>query len=307
MVAFPEPREGLYFDLPEEAYHADPALGSTDVKNLRTSGPDYWWNSPHNPDRPKRNDTPYQEFGTAFHVRVLYGKQAFESQYVRRPDDLVTLTAKARAELCPNGEIVLKGEDYDRIQLLANLVGKTPDLAEAFEGGAPEVSVFWREIINGSAVPCKARFDYLKKRGIGDLKSIRNYRGRSFPEACANAINEYRYDIQAAHYLAGRSHLARFVRDGLVHGDHSQEWLLAAAASEFAFQIVFFQADSAPIGWTRVFSPGNSVLDIATQHRAQALETYVSYMSKFGPDKMWLLDIEVCELDIEEMPKWYSR
>jgi hypothetical protein len=303
-----EHRDGIYFDLLEDEYHADPALGSGDVRRLLASGPDYWWNSPLNPQRPEQSDAPHFEFGTAFHVQILYGNQAFESRYVRRPDDLVRLDPKAKAALSPNGEIVLKGDDYDRIKVSADLIRKNPVLAQAFEGGAPEVSVFWHEQVNGTYIRCKARFDYLKTRGIGDLKSIRNYRGRSFAEACANSINEYRYDIQAAHYLVARSYVPQFVRTGLVYGDHNAEWLKRVAASdEFAFQIVFFQAESAPICWTRVLSLGNSVLEIAMKHRATALETYVTYMNQFGPDDMWLLEVEVRELDIDELPKWYGR
>jgi hypothetical protein len=296
-------RRGIYFDLPEDDYHADPALGSTDVKRLLASGADYWWLSSLNPNQPEHRSSPALEFGRALHKHVLEGRQAFASRYVRRPDDLVRLDAKAKATLCPNGETALDGDDYDRIIVSAALIAQNPDLAAAFEGGMPEVSMFW----DHDGIHCKLRFDYLKVRGIGDLKSIRNYMGRPFREACMRAIVDYRYDVQAAHYLEGRGHLAGFVADGLVFGDHDPNWLKRVAAAEaFAFQWVFFQAENAPITWSCSLSPGNPVLDIAGRDRAKAFETYREFCDAFPAGDMWLLKEPVTELDINDMPRWFS-
>jgi hypothetical protein len=295
-----EQRDGIYFDLDAEAYHADPALGSTDLKNLIRSGPDYWWNSSHNPKRPEKTSDAL-EFGKALHRLVLEGQQAFTSRYVRRPDDLVRLDAKAKAVLCPNGETVLDGDDYDRILVSAELIRKNPNLAQAFEGGASEVSVFWTERVNDADVRCKARFDYLKTRGIGDLKSIRNPFGLPFAKACTRQIHSLRYDLQAAHYLEARKRLG----DLPAFGDAPKQWLERVAASEqFAFQWVFFQAESAPITCARVLSPGNDIFEKALHDRRLALETYVAYRARFGFDEMWVLEDEVRELSLDEMPRW---
>src|SRR5262249_10632975 len=154
---------------------------------------------------------------------------------------------KLKSELCPNGEHVLDGEDFDRILISGEMIARNPDLASALEGGMPEVSVFWRHVLDGFPIRCKARFDYLKIRGIGDLKSIRNWAGRPFAEACTRAIVDYRYDLQAAHYLEGRARVQGFVIAKLVYGDHDTAWLgRVAAAQSFAFQWVFYQADGAP-------------------------------------------------------------
>lgn len=301
-------RMGLFFDLPEDDYHADPALGSTDLRRLLASGPDYWWQSPLNPNPPERKPSPALEFGRALHKLVLEGSQAFVVRYVRRPDDLVRLDAKAKATLCPNDETVIDGDDFDRIMTSGQLIAKNPDLAAAFEGGVPEVSVFWEQPLDdGFVVRCKARFDYLKIRGVGDLKSIRNYMGRPFSEACARSIVEYRYDMQAAHYLEGRAEVARMVADGLVFGDHDPAWLKRAAdCRTFAFQWVFFQAEGAPITWSRSLSPGNPILDIAERDRHKALLTYREFKRSFSDGEMWLLQEPVTELDINDLPRWYT-
>ena len=77
---------GVYFGLPESIYHADRALGSTDLKRLLTSAPDYWWESRWNPMRPEDRETPAKLWGSAFHKLVLEGKAAFEKVYARAPD-----------------------------------------------------------------------------------------------------------------------------------------------------------------------------------------------------------------------------
>jgi hypothetical protein len=297
-------RLGIYFDLPEDQYHADPALGSTDLRRLLASGPDYWWESPLNPNPPERRPSPQLDFGKALHKLVLEGHQAFAVRYVRRPDDLVRLDAKAKAALAPDGQTVLDGDDYDRILISGELIAKNSDLAAAFEGGVPEVSVFWKR---SDGTRLKARFDFLKIRGVGDLKSIRNYMGHPFAEACTRSIVTYRYDIQAAHYLEGRAEIARMVADGLVYGDHDAAWLKRAADSRvFAFQWVFFQAEGAPITWSRSLSPGNPILDIAERDRQKALQTYSEFKNKFSDNEMWLLNEPVTELDINDLPRWYA-
>jgi hypothetical protein len=299
--------DGVYFDLDEDEYHSSHALGSTDLRRLLASGPDYWWHSSLNPNRPDDSGaTPSLEFGKALHRMVLEGEQAFTSRFVRRPEELARLDARARAQLAPNGESVLEGDDYDRIALAGELIRQNPDLASAFEGGASEVSIFWREEIEGSEIRLKARFDYLKLRGIGDLKSIRNPLKLPFPQACARAIASYRYDVQAAHYLIARAHLAELVSHDLVFGDHNRDWLKrVAATAEYGFQFVFFQAESAPITWSRSLSFGNPILEIAMRDRTQALAMYQIYKQKFGADAMWLLEPDLRELDIEELPRWY--
>jgi len=186
------------------------------------------------------------------------------------------------------------------------LIQKNPDLAAAFEGGLPEVSVFWEEIEDGFVIRCKARFDYLKVRGVGDLKSIRNPLGRPFGDNCTHSIANYRYDIQAAHYLEGRDWLRYLFEEGLVYGDHDPAWLKRVAdCQQFAFQWVFFQAEGAPITWSRSLSPGNPILDIAERDRQKALEVYRQFKQSFPDDQMWLLQEPVTELDLNSLPGWF--
>lgn len=334
-------KPGIYFDLPEAAYHADPALGSTDIRRLRRSAADYWHHSARNPSRPSVEPSPAQAYGRAIHLRVLEGHDKFLARYERAPEQeglLVTdadlaewLTAhgvnklpRSKSEkivqalgIDPNvrilseferraaeaGREILKHPDFDRIIMASDLITQNPHLATAFSNGHPEVSIFWDR---DDGVRCKARFDFLKIRGIGDLKSTRNPLGLDFPDACRRAIANYRYDIQAAHYLEGRRQIPQLLDN--VQGDHEDDWLEEVATTEeFGFVFVFFQAEDAPISWACSLSPGNPVLEIGRIAIEHAIERYKDFAQRFAPNEPWMLAEPVDELTVDQLPGYYGR
>ena len=76
---------GVHFGLDDEIYHADPGLGSTDIRRLLQSPADFWHHSKWNPDRPV-SDTDAKTWGRAFHKLTLEGPEAFARAYVMEPD-----------------------------------------------------------------------------------------------------------------------------------------------------------------------------------------------------------------------------
>lgn len=302
---------GIYFGLDETEYHAHEALGSTDIRKLLRSAPDYWWSSVMNPHRPPIDpDTEARARGKAMHKLVLEGEEGFSRLYKRRPDDEKDASSSDKSNLTKSakkalaaGQTLLHGDDYDRVRIAGAMISKHPDLGSAFSNGMSEVSVFWER----GGILRKARFDYLKPRGIGDLKSITNTRGIDFPAACRNAIAAYRYDIQAAHYLEGRAALPQLVAEKKVYGEHNAQWLAEVAASpQFAFVFVFFQSDDAPITWSCVLSPKNPIIPYARQSIEAATERYSEFKQRFGTD-MWLMTEPLAELPMDDMPNWYGR
>lgn len=346
---------GIWLNLDADTYHSDPALGSTDVKRLLVSAPDYWWHSRLNPARPEDDgSTPSMIFGRAVHTMVLEGSEKFTSLYMREPSgeglivtdedasrwiaenasripaDVKTLPRSKSGKLAlihqidpgvPIADIIkqqaekdsitiLKGDDYDRIVVASQMISRNPELARAFEGGMSEVSIFWEQPVPeaGTVIRCKARLDYLKVRAIGDLKSIRNVAGLAFPSACRRNIANYRYDVQAAHYMRARATLPDHVAAGAVFGDHDPEWLArVAAATEYAFAFVFFQATDAPITWACSLSPGNPILEFGEIDADRALLTYARFLERYGAEAAWILADPIAELDISEMPGWFGR
>jgi len=102
-----KPREpGVYFGLPSADYHADPSLGSSDLKRLLQAPAVYWWHSQMNPERQPTPDSPAKKKGRALHKLVLEGEEAFATAFATEPQPeahpgaLVTLDdlkAKCRA------------------------------------------------------------------------------------------------------------------------------------------------------------------------------------------------------------------
>lgn len=296
---------GIYFGLDEDIYHADPALGSTDMKTLAVSPPDYWFDSAHNPMREEDDDTPARLFGRAVHKFVLEGRGAFENSYAPTDFSGATRDGKAeRAAIAEAGKLPIKRDDWNRIMLAGTIVRGNPSISSAFAGGSPEVSIFWER----DGIRRKARIDYLKARAIVDLKSNANTMQRGFIESCRRAIGEWRYDIQAVHYGEARALIPEFVASGAVHGDHDAEWLRKVAdANEWAFVWVFYQSHGAPLTWGTTLSPGNGILDIARTTLAKAEDNYREFVDRFGLDTPWLLSEPLEELDINDMPPWAFR
>jgi hypothetical protein len=305
---------GIYFGLNEEAYHADTSLGSTDLRKLAVNPSSYWFESNLNPNRPADKETPQKTRGTAVHVLVLYGEPEFDRRYMRGADNADDMSAseKSAATKAANkkaaeaGLIALPGQTYDNIAIASAMLSKNPKLATALVGGLNEVSVFWRDPQNN--LPKKARFDCLKPRGIGDLKSIVNKYDKPFPRACVDSIVNYRLDVQACHYLRGRALIPQLVADGCVFGDHDASMLKAVCASkQWAWQWVWWQAEGAPITYSKVLSPANPLLEVSQATIDRADQNFIAYMDRFGPNEMWLLTEEPSELFLEDMPPWFAR
>lgn len=98
--------DGIYFDLPEEIYHADTAIGSTSLMAL-AKDPCKWQ---YDRLRPRKDATPeYLTWGRAWHCRVLEGKAAFEERYANPPvpadyPDALNTTDQIKDFLRMNGQ-----------------------------------------------------------------------------------------------------------------------------------------------------------------------------------------------------------
>ncbi len=297
--------DGIYFGMSDTIYHADTALGSTGIKKLIGNAPDFWWDSWMNPARDENDDTPSKVFGRQLHQCVLEGlgkfKQGHAPQYLPgNVKDGKDEIAKIRA----SGKVPVKFKDYAKILAASAFIKANKTLANAFEGGMPEVSIFWT--VDG--VRLKARFDYLKMNAITDLKSLANMYGKEFDKACRDAVASYDYLVSAEHYSEGRRQMRRLLAEGKVFGSHDPEWLAQVAANEvFAFVFVFWQKDRAPISHGIKMSPGNPLFSYARSMIGKALDNYTRYMAEFGTDAAWVPSTPLEELDETDLPVWYQQ
>lgn len=315
--------------MPDDVYHADPSLGSTDIRRLRNTPEDWYWHSAYNPMSPgpladddddvvplpedeeedqwiKKGDA--RAVGKAVHKYVLEGCDAFDATYVRRPAHVKKKSDKMARIIAPHGEVILHSCDYDRAIIASAMIAKNPKLGKAFVGGFPEVSVFWVGEFDGRQIPFKVRHDYLKPNASVDLKSIRNSREIPFKEACLRRIAEHRLDIQAEHYCEGRRQMHRLLDAGAVH-DCPDPVLLQRIVErpDVPFCFVFFAASGAPLTYARMISPENPGMQVARNHIDAALAKYVACAEQYGFNDPWLLVEDVEELDINDLPAWTWR
>jgi hypothetical protein len=338
---------GVYFNLPAAEYHADPSLGSGDLKRLLQAPAVYWWHSHMNPERPPSPDSAAKQKGRALHKLVLEGEEAFAAAFAIEPQPdghpgcLVTLDdlkAKCRelgeavsgtkVELAKrikakdakaiifdeilstfrvmaerDGVEILKPDAMREVRQAAASITLNPHLARAFQGGIPEVSVFW---IDEQGIPCKCRLDWLKPRTIVDIKKCANMRERPFDVAVLLAIAEYRYDVSARHYLDGYRHLYRFAAESRVFGDCplKSRWpSRIATPDEMRWTWVFHQTDGPPVTKGLELLPGSSALHRATREIVQAKQTYLSCLEKFGTAQ-WVSDAPIETIDDTDLPLW---
>jgi hypothetical protein len=302
---------GIHFGLAEDRYHADPGLGSTDIRKLARNPPSYWYSSWMNPRRPADDPTPSQIRGTALHRLVYLGEDYFDQHYICGPDqtgmstgEKAQSTKRANALAAETGRIALKIDDYERVAICAAMILKNPELSHVFHYGEPEVSIIWEQ----RGVRCKARIDYLKVRGLGDLKSCANPFDLDFPAACRRDIDRYAYHEQASWYMTARAQMAGFVKAGLVHGsDYDPKWLdQVAACEEPGWAFVFYGIEGPPLTWSAVLSPRNPIIGKARASNAHGLDQYLRFLKDFGTE-MWVLRERPQELMMEEMPPWFAR
>lgn len=174
--------EGIYFNLSNEEYHADPALSHSGMTSVLVSWPDYWVRSALNPQRKKYNPTDAMVFGSRAGTLLLEPELFYKS-----------FNTAGRA---PNAKAMfISSVEYDRLQEGRNAVMDVDIGREHFIQGYPEVSVFFK--MDGIMV--RVRIDYLRTFGCIDYKRIAEVNNI----AVGRAVKAQGLDIQNFLYLEG--------------------------------------------------------------------------------------------------------
>ena len=225
--------------------------------------------------------------------------KAKDSHIIVFDEVLATFRVMAKRD----GLEILKPDVMREVRQAAASITLNPHLARAFQGGIPEVSVFW---VDDYGIPCKARLDWLKPRTIVDLKKCANARERPFDTAVMLAIAEYRYDISARHYLDGYRYLYQFAAEGRVFGHCplKPSWhTRIMPPDEMRFTFVFHQTEGAPVTKGLELLPSSSALNRAAREIVQAKQTYLTCLEKYGTGQ-WVSDAPIETLDDTDLPVW---
>lgn len=258
---------GIHFGLSEDAYHADAALGSTDLKRIAIDATDWQFNRLHGEDK----ETDALIFGRALHCRVLEGEAVFRGKFccaldkAAIPDDALQTVDDLKNYLRDCG-VKATGNKADLIER-ARLMPACPPIADLIrdrfyeansdkqmlsgdQWRALHVAVQWmqadsllKEVMEDGAftkgaaevsvfydldgVRLKARFDYLLGHAIVDLKTFATMYQESPGYAIPRAIIRQRYDLQAASYVKAWRAAKQLWQDGQVYGSEPWQGFLA--------------------------------------------------------------------------------
>lgn len=145
--------------------------------------------------------TPAMEMGTALHCLLLDGKEAFDAQYVRKPDGIKLSTTEGRQwkESIGRKKVLSTGgkdDPWGSVLGMAAELGKLAwfDYEQKDYIKNNEVSIYWED----HGVKCKGRLDrVLLEQGILlDLKSTDTVDSELFQKKVVGLG----YDFQAAYY-----------------------------------------------------------------------------------------------------------
>ena len=78
--------DGVYFDLPEQLYFAQDALGSSDLVRLWKHKHGWWWSSRWNPDFAEKPAGRERIYGRGCHAIVLEGVPTYERKFAVMPE-----------------------------------------------------------------------------------------------------------------------------------------------------------------------------------------------------------------------------
>lgn len=196
-------RPGIY-DIPEEAYHADPvkggSLSSTGARKLLPpSCPALFKYEQDNPPPPRQAF----DFGTAAHKEVLgIGPELAVLDF---PDWRTKEAREARDEAREQGAVPLKRSEYEQVTAMAEALKLHPVAGPIFteQAGRPEQSLFWQDPDTG--VVCRARADHLPHPTSSGRLILADYKtcASAAPDKIQRSVADYGYHFQAAWYMDG--------------------------------------------------------------------------------------------------------
>ncbi|ECO4631616.1 exodeoxyribonuclease VIII [Salmonella enterica] len=191
---------GIYYDIPNEAYHAGPGVSKSQLDDIADTPAIYLWrkNAPVDTEKTKSLDT-----GTAFHCRVLEPEE-FSKRFIIAPEFNRRTSAgkeeeKTFLEECARtGRTVLTAEEGRKIELMYQSVVALPLGQWLVESaGYAESSVYWEDPETG--ILCRCRPDKI----IPEFHWIMDVKTTADIQRFRTAYYDYRYHVQDAFYSDG--------------------------------------------------------------------------------------------------------
>lgn len=183
---------GIYYNLSNKDYHTSPGISKSGLDKVAKSPYMYKFGPPSEQTKPML-------IGTATHCAV-FEPDLFLASYVAAPDvDGRTKAGKetiAAFTLENDGKVILKSEEFDQVNAIANAVRSHRRAASILSyKGCAETSIYAIDPDTGELV--KVRPDWMIDNLVVDLKTTQEATVEAFSRSCWN----YRYHVQSGMYL----------------------------------------------------------------------------------------------------------
>lgn len=234
---------GIYYDISNEDYHRDEAIGSTTIKSISVSPANLYYN----PFKGSKS----AHIGTAIHAALLE-PPVFERDFILEPDISSRASKEYKALLNhTDAERILIGSEVETVSRMFESSRLNEDFMDYLSAkGHSEVSMF--ATCPEAGLKLKCRFDRLSDSHPYplDVKSCRDASPRGFSQA----FGQYHYHVQAAFYL----HVLK-----LVTGRDLNQFAFFAIENTAPYKncMYFIGEDSLELGRKTMFEAMNKLVD----------------------------------------------
>lgn len=308
--------DGIYFEMPEEEYHRDSALGASGIVDLNISPLAYWKNSAWNPKKFKEDEDPKE---TAATIRGTYFHEALagsgRSKIVVKPAGMSFATKEGKAFKAeyPEGTIFIKAEDTEVAQDMINAMRETGVLERigGIGGGISEVSVFWTDQAGRRR---KFRVDRLFEGQAFDWKTMANSMNKDLETLIAQTVAQHRYHVKAFWYQQGLQVMKKMIaakghaafKSPMTEADYQAMFELSQSDAIVPFWYVFIENSGVPNIVVRRFVSHDNTGQLnayfrgAKQEVDRGLSTFDACFRNIGPEKPWYGEVYWKEFVDEE-------
>lgn len=294
-------KDGIYFRMTDEEYHADSALGASGICDLRVSPLAFWKNSAFNT---KRIEDEKDEKETAATIRGTYFHEAISgvrSSIVVKPKGMSFATKEGKDfKTRYPGATFIKAEHAEICQDMIDAMRETGTLERigGIGGGINEVAFFWTDKFGRRR---KMKADRIRNGEMFDWKTMQNSRRKDLETLTAQTVAENRYSVKSFWYQTGiqamkaminaKGHAAFMTETS--ETEYREMLALSQTESVIPFWYVFIENSGVPNIVARRFVPHdptgqvNAYFRFAKREVEGALDTFDSYMQSHGPAKAW--------------------
>lgn len=218
--------EGVTFThISNDAYHRGIGLSHSGAKRLLRTPYHYHALQAAEREVPPKTPTPQMLNGTLVHCALLEPDEFTRRYLISSTDDKRSAEWKRLAHQAEEtGRQLITNLQCQQAFAQANRLRELPDVAALLRTGAPEVSVYWRDMAHGMLLKCRP--DWVSPVGHGDGAILLDVKTTSDAsrDAFMRSVNAFGYHTQADWYCDGYA-----VATGLeVHG-----MLFAVVESEY--------------------------------------------------------------------------